>query len=118
VDRIIPAGDPASRTFEVDLVLDNPEGAIKSGMFARARFDRGTREALVVPEEALVTRGQLTGLYVVEAEQARLRWLKLGRSLDGGVEVLSGLEPGERYVVPVPAGLFDGATVRVRANHG
>lgn len=114
VDRIVPAGDPASRTFEVKLILDNPDGTIKSGMFARARFDKGAREALLVPAEALVTRGQLSGVFVVEGEQARLRWLKLGRSLDGGVEVLSGLEPGERYVVPVPPELVDGAAVSVR----
>lgn len=115
VDRIVPAGDPASRTYRVQLILDNPEGRIKSGMFARARFERGDREALLVPSTAIIDRGQLRGLFVVDGEGlARLRWVRLGRKLDDGFEVLSGLVPGERYVVAPPAALTDGSPVEKR----
>lgn len=109
IDRVVPAGDPASRTFVVELVLDNPEGRIKSGMFARARFARGERKALSVPEGAVVRRGQLEGIFVASEGRASLRWIKAGASHDGQVEVLSGLEPGERFVVAPPPGLHDGA---------
>jgi RND family efflux transporter MFP subunit len=112
VDRVVPAGDPASRTFAVKLVLDNPDGRIKSGMFARARFPRGSRQALLVPRAAVVDRGQLRGLFVVDdGGRARLRWIKLGRPLGERVEVLAGLEPGERFAVAPPPGLSDGVPV-------
>ena len=115
VDRINPSGDPASRTFDVELVLDNADGRLKSGMFARATFARGTREALLVPASAVVRRGALEGLFVLDAEQrARLRWIRTGRALDDRIEVLSGLEPGERFVVDPPLALGDGTTVAER----
>ncbi len=74
IDRIVPAGDPATRTFTVQLLLDNPEGGVppegdkwimKSGMFARVSFEHGERTALRVPASAVVRRGQLEGLFVV-----------------------------------------------------
>jgi RND family efflux transporter MFP subunit len=115
VDRVNPAGDPASRTFDVEVVLDNADGRLKSGMFARATFARGTREALLVPAGAVVQRGALEGLFVLDGERrARLRWIRTGRALDDRIEVLSGLEPGERFVVDPPLALSDGTTVAER----
>jgi len=112
IDRIVPAGDPATRTFTVEMVLPNPDGAIKSGMFARADFDTGTRSAVLVPASAVIERGQLSGVYVVdEGNRATLRWIKLGMQRDDGIEVLSGLQPGERYLVAPPAEVHDGASV-------
>jgi len=113
IDRINPSGDPASRTFEVELVLDNDDGRLKSGMFARASFSRGVRPGLLVPASAVVSRGALTGLFVLDREgRARLRWIRTGKVVDDLVEVLSGLEPGERYVVAPPLALADGTPVR------
>jgi hypothetical protein len=143
VDRIVPAGDPVSRTYSVLLALDNPDGAIKSGMFARVSFLHGEREALLVPRSALVERGQLRGVFVVGEGPAgelrsRLRYVKVreawapadpgapvetagdavaGEAASAGddeqVEVLSGLDPGERYVTRPPASLTDGSLVEV-----
>jgi len=124
IDRIVPAADPASRTFSVQLLLDNPGGEWKSGMFARVSFEHGERHALRVPASAVVERGQLEGIFVVaggaggSTSVAQLRWIKTGRTYDdpdGGlrVEVLSGLEKGERYVTAPPPGLADGAAVEV-----
>ncbi len=110
--RVVPAGDPRSRTFAVQLVLKNPEGTIKSNMFARVSFDRGLRETLLVPGTAIVRRGQLRGVFVLDGEnRARLRWVKLGREIDGRIEVLSGLAAGDRYVVAPPPGFADGTPV-------
>jgi RND family efflux transporter MFP subunit len=115
VDRVIPSGDPMSRTYQVQVVLPNPDGRLKAGMFARATFPAGTREAVGVPAGAVVRRGQLEGLFVVDTDsRARLRWVRLGREAGGIVEVISGLQPGERFVVDPPAGLSDDAPVTVR----
>lgn len=112
IDRVIPAGDPMSRTFEVQLLLDNRDGRIQSGMFARARFPKATRTALSVPKGAVVARGELTGVFVVEADGvARLRWIRAGREDGGQVEVLSGLAAGERFVAEPPPGFADGTPV-------
>ena len=118
IDRVVPAGDPASRTFSVQLLLDNADGTLKSGMFARVSFPRDERSALLVPAEAIVRRGQLEGLFVVSGSSATLRWIKTGRAGDAPagmsrVEVLSGLDDGERYVVSPPPGLIDGAAIEV-----
>ncbi len=123
IDRIVPASDPASRTFELRLVLDNPDGILKSGMFARVSLDIGQEEVLSLPTEALVHRGQLTGTYIVGAhDHARLRWIKIGRELESEgetrVEILSGLKAGERFVVSPPPGLTDGAPVIAQASSG
>ena len=84
VDRVVPAGEPASRTFAVQLLLDNPAGELKSGMFARVSFLRGERQALRVATSALVTRGQLEGLFVAgEDGRVRLRWVRTGHASAG-----------------------------------
>lgn len=112
VDRINPSGDTASRTYRVELSLPNPEGDLKSGMFARAWLPRGEREVLRVPATAIVRRGQLEGLFVVGDDGvARLRWVRSGSHQDAGVEILSGLEAGETYVPDPPAGLTDGRRI-------
>lgn len=117
VHRVVPAGDPASRTFRVELLIDNADGRLKSGMFARARFPGLTRSALAVPVHAVIRRGQLDVL-LIAADDGRLRQrlITLGAPVSGPggavdadladpwVEVLSGLEAGERYVTD-PAGL-------------
>lgn len=93
--------------FPFDL---SPSIVFRSGAFARARFSVGERTAVLVPREAVYERGQLTGVYVVEADgRVRARLVRLGKSLDGNVEVLSGLEPGERIVSRIVPGLVDGA---------
>ena len=112
ITRVLPAGHAASRTFQVEILLDNPAGELRSGMFARARFAVDRRDALVVSDGDLVRRGALSGVFVVGGDEiARLRWLRLGQAMDGGHEVLAGLATGERYVTLPPAGLVDGTPV-------
>lgn len=112
VDRVLPRPD-GSRTFDVQVVLDNPGGRIRTGMFVRATLPMAARSALVVPEEAIIRRGQLEGVFVVaEDGLARARWLRLGDRVDGGFEVLAGLEPGERYLPAPPPGLADGTPIQ------
>jgi RND family efflux transporter MFP subunit len=112
IDRILPSGDPSTRTFSVEMVLANPGGEIKAGMFVRAAFDTGIRETLLLPTSAVVERGQLSGVFVLSGDnRATLRWIKLGARRGEHVEVLSGLQPGERYLPAPPSDLRDGASV-------
>ena len=121
IDRVVPAGDPASRSFEVQVVLDNPDGRLKSGLFARARLAAGERRLLAVPVSAVVHRGQLDGVFVVSDDRARLRWVEVGQRLDAGeplLEIVAGLSEGEQIVLSPPGSLRDGDPVETTPTTG
>jgi multidrug efflux pump subunit AcrA (membrane-fusion protein) len=91
--------DPASHTAKARIDLSK-NSAVESGVFGRAFFVRGEREAMLVADDALVTRGQLRGIYVVDAiGLAHWRVLTIGRIQGTQVEVLSGLGEGETVVL-------------------
>jgi membrane fusion protein, multidrug efflux system len=104
VAEVEAGADPTSHTLKARLDLPKEAGA-QSGMFGRAFFSRGAKQSLVVPNEALVARGQLRGLYVVDGT-GLMHWrvVTLGESIGNQVEVLSGLNDGEVVVVS-PRGL-------------
>ncbi|MCR4374266.1 MAG: efflux RND transporter periplasmic adaptor subunit [Acidobacteria bacterium] len=107
--------DPASHSFVVTVdVAANTNW--RSGLFGRARFSGPSAERLTVSADAVVTRGQLTFVYVVGADDhARLRMVSLGEAGGDRVDVLAGLSDGDRVVLrPAPA-LADGAKVRAGA---
>ena len=96
VTQIVPTADPASRSFLVKIDLPI-EAHLRSGLFGRARFSRGTRTALTIPRSAVVERVQIQAVYVLDAANiAILRYVTTGNALGQQVEVLSGLEGGER----------------------
>lgn len=98
VVQIVPAADPASRSFLVKIGLPATAG-LRSGLFGRADFVRGERTALLIPRASVVERGQLPGLYVLDAGKiAELRYVTLGKTSGNAVEVLSGLQAGEKFV--------------------
>jgi RND family efflux transporter MFP subunit len=109
--EILPAADPASRTVTARVVLDNADGALRPGLFARVRFSEDGPAAVVVPTGAIVRRGPLAGVFVVEGGVARLRWITLGTSRDGSVEAISGLSEGERIVAAPSQELTDGRRI-------
>jgi RND family efflux transporter MFP subunit len=98
VVQIVPAADPGSRSFLVKIEL--PRNAqLRSGLFGRAQFARGQRSALLIPRTAVVERGQLQGIYVLDSEQiAGMHYVTLGQTAGQQVEVLSGLEGGETVI--------------------
>ncbi len=98
VAEIVPAADPASRSFLVKITL-SADARLRSGLFGRAHFARGQRQALLIPRTAVVERGQLEGVYVLDANQiAELRYVTLGANAGDKVEVLSGLQDGDKLV--------------------
>jgi len=98
VVEIVPAADPASRSFLVKVELP-ADSRLRSGLFGRARFPSGERPALLIPQVSVTERGQLQGIYVLDANQiASLRYVSLGQSAGEQIEVLSGLQDGEKLV--------------------
>jgi RND family efflux transporter MFP subunit len=107
-----PAGDPASRRFLVKADLAERSGA-RAGSFARLRLPHAgdAAPAALVPRAALVERGALTGVYVVEDGRARLRWISPGEPAGDALVVRAGLDPGEEVILD-PGPLRDGTPVR------
>lgn len=114
VIEIVPAADPVSRTFLVRLELP-PTAGVRAGLYGRARFALGAGRAVItVPVGAVLGRGQLDAVYVVdETATARLRLVKTGRADGNRVEVLAGLGDGEAIVVDGASRLTDGQRVTV-----
>jgi RND family efflux transporter MFP subunit len=110
VAEILPAADPQTRAFEVKVSLAGGNG-LSAGMYARVSLADGARPALLVPAEAIVQRGQLSGLYVVEDGVLHFRLVRTGRRLDDRVEILSGLAAGSTVVAAGTEKAQDGARV-------
>jgi multidrug efflux pump subunit AcrA (membrane-fusion protein) len=116
VCTVVPSADVRSRSFIVKIKLPI-DRKVKSGLFARAQIPVGQNKKLLIAKNGVVTRGQLTGLYLVDSENiARFRLIRTGKTFGDSVEVLSGLKEGTRYVVEPPPKLSDGA--RVEVAHG
>jgi RND family efflux transporter MFP subunit len=97
-----------SRAFLVTIALPASE-TLHPGMFARAYLPGPSRRMLRVPDSALIRRGQLTNVFVVDAGKARLRLVSTGRSSSAHTDILAGLSEGEAVVVAPPPGLRDGS---------
>ena len=113
VCTIVPSADPRSRSFivKVNLPIDRK---VRSGLFARVRIPTGQSKKLLIGKRAVITRGQLTGLYLVDSENiAHFRLIRLGKEFGTSAEVLSGLREGDRYIKNPSMNLSDGTRVEV-----
>lgn len=104
---VFPSADPATHSVPVRVVLPGMQDAPQPGATAKVVFpiagkaDTGT---VRIPHNALVQRGEVSGVYVIDGNRIALRQLRLGRAAGDGVEVLAGLKPGERIATdPVAA---------------
>jgi len=105
---IVPAADPRTHTTRIRLDLPEDVRGVVPGVYARAHFVVGTAPKLLVPRAAVVRRSEVTAVYVVgDDHRPRLRQVRLGEAGDeASVEVLAGLQPGERVAVePLKAGM-------------
>ncbi len=119
VVEIVPASDPASRTYLVKISIALPSGnqqIIRSGLYGKARFITGQTQAITIPRKAVVENGQLTSVYVVDQSGiARMRSVRTGKTYSERLEVLSGLKEGEQIVVDGVEAVNDGSRVREAA---
>lgn len=128
IDSIGRPGAPVAQSGKISEVSRDLDGAhaflvkvdlqananLRSGMFGRARFGGGTKQALMVPASALVRTGQLTSVFVVGRDnRARLRLVQIANMSETRAEIAAGLDSGELIVVQPSATLVDGARVRL-----
>ncbi|MGJ5641269.1 efflux RND transporter periplasmic adaptor subunit [Formosa sp. S-31] len=105
--------------YLVKIGLEPTEASILSGMFTAVQFpvakQNQTASAILIPSKALITRGQLTGVYTTsQTNTAVLRWLRLGRTYGDSVEVLSGLSADETYITDAEGKLYNGAKISIQ----
>lgn len=112
VAEISPNADAASRTVLVKLALPR-DARLRAGTFGRATVPASEERALMVPERAIVRRGQLESVYAVVDGMARMRLVRSGRVVAERIEVRSGLREGEEIVIEGADQLVDGQPVTV-----
>ena len=102
----------------VKVMLEKTDATVMSGMYATVQFPTESNEStqvVMLPEEVIVTNGQLTGVYTVsQSNTALLRWLRLGRTIGDKVEVLSGMSSDEQYIVSADGKLYNGAKISIQ----
>ena len=110
---IDPKLDTDTRSALIKAKVPNPEGTLKPGMFCTVTIViEKIENALTVPFEARVSRGDKHFLYVVEEDKAVMRQIQLGIFAGGSVEVLEGLNPGDRVIVAGLQKVAPGAPVQ------
>ena len=112
VDLIHPEVDANTRTIEVRAIAGNQEGLLKPGMFAKVETITSQRDrAVIIPEKAVVP--SLTGfaVYLVETNTALQTPVTLGMRLPGKVEIVSGVQAGQKVIVEGIQNVQDGAPV-------
>jgi RND family efflux transporter MFP subunit len=115
VVRTAQALDPASRTLQVELQVDNSKGELFPGSYAEVHFKLAASvESLRLPINTLVFRSAGLQVAVVGADhQIRLKSITSGRDFGKSLEVLAGLDPNDRVVLNPPDSLAEGELVRV-----
>jgi RND family efflux transporter MFP subunit len=107
-----PAVRADSRALVVEAMVPNPGRTLQPGLFASARIELpGTAPSVVVPASAVRTDAGVSRVFVVKGDRAELRLVQLGRQLGDGVEVVRGVQAGERLAVSALDRLADGALV-------
>jgi RND family efflux transporter MFP subunit len=111
ITRVSPALAPRSRTRRVEATPVGSWEGVMTGAYARLILSESSKGPGWLPEDAIVRRGQLTGVYSVEADTLRLRWIRLGQERNGAVEVLAGPARQLTVVRDPAADLSDGIVV-------
>lgn len=111
VANLVPSADPVTHSHLVK--IDLPGGSsLRSGSFVQAAFALGQREGVRLPASAVLERAGITGVFVVDAQSiAKFRMVRTGNASGGQVEILAGINPGERVVTASAAALQNGDKV-------
>jgi RND family efflux transporter MFP subunit len=115
ISRVNPSVDPLTRTFDAEALIDNREGLLKPGFFAKASIvSNKVEDAVFVPQKALSYAYGIYKLYVVQGSTLKAKEVKLGDRVGDDVEIVEGVSSGERLALPASdQELRDGVAIRV-----
>ena len=110
--EIAPSLDPLSRTFLTKITLPEESG-MRSGQFARVLIKSKQINALLVPKQSITRLGQIERVFVASQGKVSLRIVKTGALFGDKIEVLSGLNPGEKVIINEIVNLRDGQSIKI-----
>lgn len=114
IARISPVLDVATRTALVEVEIPNADAGLRAEMFARVKLDLGAmRQAVLVPRESLVYRGQQAGVYVMQQKKPVFRPVDTGNPHGNDIEVLANLDAGATIIGKGAAMLQEGDQIRI-----
>lgn len=114
IHQIATSAEISTRTFRIEIEVDNHAGGLMPGMISRILFVRKTfSDALMVPLFAVLNRGDDQFVFVEDGETAHLRQIQTGFFQEGRIMVTDGLAAGERVVVTGQRDIYDGQAVRI-----
>ena len=114
VTRVSPVVDPATGTFKITIEITDPERRIKPGMFGRIGIVYDKHEnALQIPRSAILEEDGETSVFVVVEDKATRKAVTTGYSNKGMVEIVTGIDDGDRIVTVGHVGLKEDATVTI-----
>ena len=118
ISEISTSAKQTGGQYLVKVVLSETNALVYSGMFATVHFPvKGIAQnsMVLIPQDAIVEKGQLTGIYTVsQSNTALLRWLRLGRIYEDQVEVLAGLTANETFIRSAESKLYNGAKLTIQ----
>lgn len=117
IANIYPTVDARSHTIPVEVEIPNTGERLRPGMYAQVALDLGRREAMLIPDVAIVKQigTAVKYVYVYKDDQAVYREVEVGELYGNRYEVLSGLEVGESVIVSSLSGMQSGMNVRLGA---
>jgi RND family efflux transporter MFP subunit len=114
VNYIAPSLQGESRTFEIEIIINNTDRLLKPGMNANVRITEFSKpNAVVIRQDLIVDYGEEQYVFVLEGDIAKKRVVKPGGRNDNAVLIESGLNPGERLITEGFQSLKDGDKVQV-----
>ena len=115
VESIASVADPTKRNFTVKVALPNPDGRIKSGMFAELKIDTFSKKNIIaIPVGGVIPKGGREIVFIVDQDnRAREGEVKTGIKNDQYIEIISGLQAGQEVIVKGNTLVSDGTLVRV-----
>ena len=118
ITMVAPTVDVNSRTFGVEITVQNPDNRILPGMFGRVKLNLGVADHVVVPDQAVVKQPGSGNHYVYVYKDGKVSYNKveLGQRLGDTYELISGVEPGSQVVVSGQTRLADGTAVQISNN--
>ncbi|TKG95963.1 efflux RND transporter periplasmic adaptor subunit [Puteibacter caeruleilacunae] len=113
ISQVSTSGANTGTQFEMKVTITDPDiKELRTGMFARVYAEGDAVHKVLIHKDALVEKGQLQAVWTVsQSNKALLRYVRLGKNYDDKIEVLSGLQAGERIIYPEGKRLSNGITV-------
>ncbi|PZF77221.1 efflux transporter periplasmic adaptor subunit [Aestuariivirga litoralis] len=113
IDALNPVIDVNGRALQVRADADNAAGRLRPGLLVRVAVKGPEREAVMVPESAVVQRAKGAMVYTLSGDKVTEVKVRLGKRVEGKVEVLDGIAAGDTVVTAGNAQLSNGAKVEV-----